>query len=401
MYRRFVSLVVVALLTVACSGARDTSQSDTPSVLQAGNGEPGTFDGADDNALGAEPMSDDEAADWYTQAICTANIFGPVRTALLEAAEVNQLNVPVLRTITPLYVQSLRDAQNELLNPPAPWPTDVADVVADRAALLDDSANLVSRLDEVGTPEGFLAWIDLLVADRDKASPLVDEIRFALAVSPDAPCPDVANPDVDAALLALEESRTATVTISCYGRGSSEDRDFFSLDEYYNAVAGDWNPSFCSSSVEGFTAVTPTAEQREAMDLYISRFKDGLDDEDAFSILVDNCIADPFDGFSDMTAAKATLMFCPQSPSANIIQQYAEGTRIDDDGSYVLGEEITHGTWRSTDSVSDCYWERSRPNGDTIANDFITFASGRVTVNIAASDGSFTTEGCGAWEKVQ
>jgi hypothetical protein len=47
--------------------------------------------------------------------------------------------------------------------------------------------------------------------------------------------------------------------------------------------------------------------------------------------------------------------------------------------------------------VSDCYWERTSPGGDIIDNDFVTHATAGVTVTIKATDGTFTSDGCGAW----
>lgn len=397
MHQIIVTLVAPALLLSACSTGQVASGSDaTATSGQAGE----AVEGQNDDARAAT-MSVEEAADWYAQAICTANAFGPVRDLALELAEVNQINVSVLRSAAPPYAASVEEARDSLLNPPAPWPVEVADLIDRRAQLLVESIDLASQWASIATPEDYLAWVDSFAAENREAALVVEDIRLMLGLSAESSCPEGDNPDVATALAALEEGRSATVLISCFGSGSSEDRNFFSLDQYWAALDDEWTVDFCSTEVDGFTPDTPTPEQREAMALYSERFEDGLDDEEAFSILIDYCIEDPYAAFSDMASARATLMFCPQSPNADVIRGFAEGSRIEDDGSYVVGEEISSGTWETTDSVSDCYWERSRPNGDTIANDFITSASGRVTVKVSDSDGSFTTEGCGSWERVQ
>lgn len=388
------SLGTMLLVSACSSGSEEASNSDAAQPSVPDSSETGS-------ATEIQTMSWDEAGEWYEQAICTANTFGPVRNLVVELAEANQINVPVLRSAAPLYAASLEAARDSLLNPPAPWPGEVAGLVDERATLLTASAQTALQWETLSTPEEVLTWRDELIADIEEAAPVVDDIRFLLDLPEDSSCPDSTNPDVQTALTALEEDRTAIVRISCSGPGDSEDQTFFSLDEFWENTDEDWYGGYCTVDVEGFTSDTPTPEQREAMQVFTARYENGLDQEDAFSFLVENCLTGPSEGFRDMAEAQATLMFCPQSPYADIISSYAEGNRIDDDGSYVIGEEITAGTWRSTDSVSDCYWERTRPNGDTIANDFITFASGRVTVNISGSDGSFTTEGCGSWEKVQ
>ncbi|WP_189238883.1 hypothetical protein [Planomonospora parontospora] len=79
------------------------------------------------------------------------------------------------------------------------------------------------------------------------------------------------------------------------------------------------------------------------------------------------------------------------------------------EGVQTVGEDIKPGIYHTASGlfphsgsglVTDCYWERSTDNGDTIANDFIKNAPKGVTVTIRASDGGFTSEGCGNWLKI-
>ena len=71
-----------------------------------------------------------------------------------------------------------------------------------------------------------------------------------------------------------------------------------------------------------------------------------------------------------------------------------------DNGTFIVGTDISAGTW-SAPGGADCYWEResgfSGELGDIISNDF-----GVTTpiVAISPSDAGFSTDGCGTW-KVQ
>jgi hypothetical protein len=59
---------------------------------------------------------------------------------------------------------------------------------------------------------------------------------------------------------------------------------------------------------------------------------------------------------------------------------------------------IAPGTYVAHD-VSDCYWERQRSDGSTIANDFVPQAA-RVSVTVRSSDYALSIKGgCGQWQK--
>lgn len=70
------------------------------------------------------------------------------------------------------------------------------------------------------------------------------------------------------------------------------------------------------------------------------------------------------------------------------------------EGPLTVGKDVKPGTYKTTSRVTNCYWERSTRSGQRLANDFITNAPGGVTVTIAATDGGFTTQGCGDWVRV-
>ncbi|NCD17075.1 MAG: hypothetical protein EOL91_07145 [Actinobacteria bacterium] len=60
-------------------------------------------------------------------------------------------------------------------------------------------------------------------------------------------------------------------------------------------------------------------------------------------------------------------------------------------------DQVAAGTYTTLNTgLEGCYWERVSSNGSTIANDFLSFVPGTVTVTIKAGEG-FTSNGCGLW----
>ncbi|MFD7922528.1 hypothetical protein ACFV3R_25290 [Streptomyces sp. NPDC059740] len=77
------------------------------------------------------------------------------------------------------------------------------------------------------------------------------------------------------------------------------------------------------------------------------------------------------------------------------------------DGTYVVKakpkdflEQIAPGTYRTTDPDDGCYWERTSSGGGILANQYATSARA-MTVTVRASDGQFTSRGCGTWKPVK
>ncbi|AHI01633.1 hypothetical protein KALB_8276 [Kutzneria albida DSM 43870] len=92
---------------------------------------------------------------------------------------------------------------------------------------------------------------------------------------------------------------------------------------------------------------------------------------------------------------------CPDLQGA--LQDVIDGNIPFGNGTYEIGagdRKIKPGTYRTTGSVDNCYWERTRPNGEIIDNNFATHATS-ITVTISPSDGSFTSERCGTWQLVK
>jgi hypothetical protein len=70
------------------------------------------------------------------------------------------------------------------------------------------------------------------------------------------------------------------------------------------------------------------------------------------------------------------------------------------DGTFLVGKELTPGTYR-TDGGSGCYWARlSGLTGDL--EDILSnnFGGGQQVVTILPSDKAFKTNSCGSWELV-
>jgi hypothetical protein len=70
------------------------------------------------------------------------------------------------------------------------------------------------------------------------------------------------------------------------------------------------------------------------------------------------------------------------------------------EGTYIVGTDISPGTWRSDGAGSLCYWSRmsgfTGSLGEIIAN---SNASGPVVITIAATDKGFRSARCGTWSR--
>jgi len=70
------------------------------------------------------------------------------------------------------------------------------------------------------------------------------------------------------------------------------------------------------------------------------------------------------------------------------------------DGTWIVGTDITPGTYKASASDSTCYWSRLKDFegslDDIIANGL---PGGSAVVTIEAGDKGFSTQGCGTWKK--
>lgn len=81
-------------------------------------------------------------------------------------------------------------------------------------------------------------------------------------------------------------------------------------------------------------------------------------------------------------------------------RSYADGTYKVKAKPGTADDAIGPGTYRAKGDLADCYWERTSRAGDIIDNNLATSAQ-EITVTVRASDGQFTTRGCGVWKPVK
>ena len=126
---------------------------------------------------------------------------------------------------------------------------------------------------------------------------------------------------------------------------------------------------------------------------------DDLDEDDGNRAqwLVDG---DHVDGDDGRIAKAGAPIMCPRW--SKTVRQAVAGTYEHwyTDGKYEVGKDIKPGTYRTKGDLSDCYWERLTRSGEIIANNFAT-AAREIVVTVRASDGMFTSEGCGTWKPVK
>ncbi|GAA1086856.1 hypothetical protein [Nocardiopsis metallicus] len=82
------------------------------------------------------------------------------------------------------------------------------------------------------------------------------------------------------------------------------------------------------------------------------------------------------------------------------LETEAEENSFPGTGTFLVGDEISPGTYRS-EGTSSCYWARLSGTGGTldsiIANNF---GGGRQVVTISGSDVAFETSSCGGWTRI-
>jgi hypothetical protein len=107
--------------------------------------------------------------------------------------------------------------------------------------------------------------------------------------------------------------------------------------------------------------------------------------------------------------AKAAVKMCPTAPYVAELKRVANGlppapkTGMGD-GTYAVGKDVSAGTYQvkvptGANGIHDCYWERTAPQGGTIANDFLTYAPEGPVVTIYDGEG-FVSKNCGDWTKI-
>ena len=76
-------------------------------------------------------------------------------------------------------------------------------------------------------------------------------------------------------------------------------------------------------------------------------------------------------------------------------------TSIDEDGTYLVGEDIAPGQYRADGTGGSCYWARLSGLGGSVS-EIITsgLEKGQQLVQIQPTDVAFKTQRCGVWEKI-
>ncbi|MGY3676759.1 hypothetical protein [Streptomyces sp. TE33382] len=97
-------------------------------------------------------------------------------------------------------------------------------------------------------------------------------------------------------------------------------------------------------------------------------------------------------------------ILCPEWSATVVEALVGEAARSYSDGTYTVRKKpgtdedaIGPGRYRAKGDLADCYWERTTKSGGVIDNAFATSAR-EIAVTIRASDGQFTSRGCGVWK---
>ena len=96
--------------------------------------------------------------------------------------------------------------------------------------------------------------------------------------------------------------------------------------------------------------------------------------------------------------AHGALALCPDAPHVAVLQEVASAVKMGD-GTYVVGQTLEPGTYRTRANIKDCYWSRNTGSGAIIANDFVSFAPNGATVTVYEGEG-FESNRCGVWTKI-
>ena len=87
--------------------------------------------------------------------------------------------------------------------------------------------------------------------------------------------------------------------------------------------------------------------------------------------------------------------------SSNLTPRTSSPTASFGGGTYLVGAEVSAGTWRNRDSSDGCYWERLAGFGGSLGDIISNQLSDQIqTVSILSSDAGFSSEACGTWTKV-
>lgn len=104
------------------------------------------------------------------------------------------------------------------------------------------------------------------------------------------------------------------------------------------------------------------------------------------------------------SSATSTVTVTAQAsaPAAKTVTAGAPAARVPGDGTFLVGDDIQPGTYRSSDNAEGCYWARLKDttggSGSINANEY---GRGSAVVTITAKDAAFETSGCSEWVKIK
>ena len=220
---------------------------------------------------------------------------------------------------------------------------------------------------------------DPLVTASQPASPTATQMPGQVESS--ASAPTASTPSTPAA-----PAKPAVWSFNCGGTPLA------TLQEVWTSSA-----NYCST-VDPAGEWTPSAQEQAVIDTVVNGQGASGTDAQVFDNVLGKCIK------METTLSderpwwyEAALQVCPDAPHAPDMALLTEKKILTGDGSRRIGAEgFAAGTYRSDPEARECYWERSTGTGDTIANDFVTYAADGVTVTLKDGE-SFTAERCGMW----
>ncbi|WP_139006930.1 PASTA domain-containing protein [Arthrobacter crystallopoietes] len=216
-----------------------------------------------------------------------------------------------------------------------------------------------------------------------------------------------------AAQAAKEDAKASATWIfectdgSLFGEDTIEEthyslKDVWASDNYENFES-------CAVVAQDETSFKPTKKEKAVIAVVNEHFDGREEDHHAYADALQECAVSRGPANSPEWASapvpflKGAALICPKAGHAKEMSAWAEGRKFDD-GTYIVGKSITPGTYQvqlpeGADGLHDCYWSRTTPTGDIIANNFIDFSPQGPTVQVYQGEG-FVSERCGVWAQV-
>lgn len=166
-----------------------------------------------------------------------------------------------------------------------------------------------------------------------------------------------------------------------------------SLQDVWTSGTGHCGVSAPSQDMDGWVL---DADQQAAVDVVVAGQGPSGENYQVYQTILNKCVSSQLEVSLDRPWwSAAALMVCPDAPHAPDLQLATE-LKVMPPGRAVIGVDHPAGTYKSEPDVADCFWERSSGSGETVDNDFVTYAPDGVTVTVREGEG-FTSARCGYW----